>query len=636
MASVSRPAPRAGVHADLRSIAIKVVLGLAAVAIGVVALFDLERTVSSADADLYRMAAARLEITGGNYYVDGIDHKGPLWMFVYHMAFKVSPSLSTYWFVIATMALAVAAATGWGVRKVLGHFDVTPIVARLVGAGTGAYLVLGREEFSWVLYGRNLVMLLTVGALVGVVGLHRPEAKPALRAALAGAAMGLATQSVPTAAAAGLVLTAWVFVIARRLPVRRFAGLPTPFLSWVAGGLAAFVSAPVWFLVKGQGSDYWFWWWTYNRTYRDATGTSTADLVSNGFRGVGEYYIAHPVYAVIVIAFVARFALGRSTLTERGRIVHGITASWWAAELVGLVAAERFFPHYWIVAFLPTMLMLGLLIHAATEQLSLSSLRRVPALAMAAVMVIAIIPRLASGVAVAADFEGTEQHYDHYLADTYGHDSLVHRAVVHVLTEPTDPVYVWGKEGWMVNLIERPPATRFNPRRWLLGQIPGTDTRSDRVVYDWMWEALVEDFEMTPPEVIVQYLDEPVPAGSTLATYLEDFSLVYEDDGTSAETPFALPAVRIWSRSGVLPVTSSCTVVEGSPSVGMVGFRVSANRVETGRALPDDAFDVFTSSTLAYGDDATRRIRRDGAEAIVSGNRILGAVDHLGAPPACS
>lgn len=528
----------------------------------IVALFELERSVAtmrSVDAHILRFGAERIAISGDSFYVAAADHKGPLWIGLYRLAFTVTSDQATYWFVIAAMALAVAVTTGAAVAAALPQGGAPRATSLGGGAAIALFLALGPGQYSDVLYSRNITTLLLSVTFACSASMARARRdRLAARAVVGGLAAGLAAQTVPPEIFTGTALIALGGVVALTRPdvTRRFA-IRLCGYGYTAAVLAG-ISAPVWYVLRGDFGDFWSLWWDYNQRYTDATARSDLEIVVHGIDAAVTHHIPHPLMLVALGGFVSTTVRRRTDLSRAQLAVRVGVLAWWGSSLAGLIAAQRFFEHYWVVAVVPVLAACSL---AVGDLFELLPRRRLAIAAIPLVLLIGTVaPRAALGAELAVGFRGFEAHHERQLVGDTPPDILVQRAVVSAFAGPGEPVLVWSRNGFAQIIVDRPSPTRYTPDWWFTGIVPGA-RRIVPVLPD-VWENFVADMGVDPPRMIVVQHSHAVPDGSPLERMLRDD---YIDIGTMGfrEEPDATFHLR--RDLDAVPATV------GAPAASMIG-----------------------------------------------------------------
>jgi hypothetical protein len=510
--------------------------GLAGVifcAVVVAAAFDLEWTSQGWDAFTQRAVVERVDRLGGTYYTTGTDQKGPLWLASYSVVNHLA-SGAMFWFGLGLAIIALAVLTGLAVAAVIDR--VRPgrrTLAGAAGLATAAYLFVGPEEFSHLLYSRNLVALCFVAALAIVLSAtRRPWTPRAVAGFVAGGALvGLGVQTMPASAGTALVFLLLVLWLGRRSPseVPRVLGLPVPVLVVSAAAAVVFAAVPVWYVLRGAFDDYWQQWWSYNRLYSRATGLTLPGQIRAALSDFASYYGDHPVFAAGLAAFAVDTAARWRRLSAVERAVSLALPAWWLAECFSVAVSQRFFPHYLMLPFVPMAIMVGVVVSRWLDRLP----PRVTALApMVALLVVVAVPgwdRFDAGAEQAGQFDGLDD-LTRWRAEPLPPNRGPLRVMVASLTSPDDYVYIWSKFPHYYSDVERTAASRYIENRWLTGEVFGLPGAHPDYVFPDAWQKWQEDLARTRPPLIVTNVDEPVPPESPLAELLaRDYRLACHD-----------------------------------------------------------------------------------------------------------
>ncbi len=499
---------------------------LVALPIALVAWFRLELTSRGWDAHAQRAVVDRVARLGGTYYTTGSDQKGPLWLGVYSAVYRVTGP-RTFWFGIGVMITVVAALTCVAlvviVDRLVGRRAVTPWLA----VGVFAYLVLGREEYSAVLYSRNLVSCLTAGCFaLALVALDQPGRVRRLTGmTLAGGCLGLAVQTMPSAAFSAIVIGA--FVAWRTVPRPWRWRVPGELVALIGAAVVVFASVFVWYALRGALHEFWQQWYGYNELYSKSTGRTLPEQLGRGVTNFSRYYADRPLLLVGVVVGVVQLVRHRRALRTKVESLRLAMVCWWLAETLSVTVAQRFFSHYFLLTFTPSAVLLVVAIAEPLARLR-PPLR---AAGVAAALLLAAVPcrfGAEEGYETLRDFRGFDELAEQRI-DGRPPASQALRAEVALLTDPQEYVLVWSKFPWFYTDVDRSAATRFIENRWATGEIYGGDTSSE-LILPGTWERLMEDITAVTPPVIVVPDDEPIPRGSPLEAYLADHYVVAIDN----------------------------------------------------------------------------------------------------------
>jgi hypothetical protein len=524
----------------------------------VAAVFAFERTAPGDDAAQYWVMAGRLAATDDPFYVAAVDHKGPLWVWVYRVAYAVGGDQRVFWFVIAAMAVALGALTGWAVHRLVRHATGDGAVATVAALTTTTLLWFGPEPYSQILYSRNITIALTALAAVAVVSaIDGPSRRATWLLIPAGGALGLASTTVLTTVAPTVALAAALAAVGvgRRLAIRRALVL-------VASAAAAFAAVPLWYLARGAGAPFRTYFWDYNRLYAsdDAPliGRMSDAAIELARHHLGHpYLLAGPVAAVVVVGWLFAGGLRGADRPVRAGVV---LAAWWVGEVVSVSAPGRWFGHYWVLLAVPAAALGGLVAatmrtrHAASRHADRPT-RLWIGTALGSVAVVSVlamgVPRAVEGATTAASFDGATAHQAQRW-ETMSPGLSAVRAATAALTEPGEAIYAWTPYAALHVIVDRPAASRFDRRTWQTGEIWGSDGRAE---LPGVWEDLMEDLAVSRPELIIEMLDEPIPADSPLAdlvasryrplfTIEPDYARLHVRDPSGTDRPPAELAAR--------------------------------------------------------------------------------------------
>lgn len=530
----------------------------AAVPAVVAAVFAFERTAPGDDAAQYWVMAGRLASTGDPFYVAAVDHKGPLWVWVYRVAYAVSGDQRIFWFVIAVMAVALGAVTGWAVHRLVRHATGDARVAIASGLTITTLLWFGPEPYSQVLYSRNITIAMTALAAVAVVGaIDDPSRRATWLLIPAGAALGLASTTVLTTAAPTVALAAGLALVGldRRVAIRRSVVLAT-------SAAVAFAAVPLWYIARGAGAPFRTYFWDYNRLYASDDASSIARLAEAGAELTRQHLVhphllAGPVAVLVVAAWLVQRGFRHA---DRAVRVGVVLACWWAGEVVSVSAPGRWFGHYWVLVAVPAAALGGLVIATTRTRYARSGGADRPArprlaAALGSVAVLAVFataaPRAVEGVTTAASFDGLAAHQAQRW-ETMSPGLSAVRAATAALTEPGEAIYAWTPFAAIHVIVDRPAASRFDRRTWQTGEIWGSDERAE---LPGVWDDLMNDLAVSRPDLIIEMLDEPIPGDSPLAALVASeyrsvftiepgYARLYLRDPSDPDQPPAVLAAR--------------------------------------------------------------------------------------------
>lgn len=501
------------------------------VAIGALATwFFVERRSGDYDPQYARDIAERTLRMGGSYYSNGIHNKGPLEIWIPSMVRRLF-GFDAFWFGIALVIMAVAVIAGWAGARVVRALDGPGWLAWAAGACIVVHFTISGTDYAGVLYSRNMTVGAFALALVALLGgrassedLVEPTAWSRRRdlaaAAVAGAAIGLAVQTLVSSAIVGVCLCVYALVGEGRCgwgarSVRR---------GWVVVAAAAvvFVSAPLYYRIFGPWDDFWGGWWVYPRYMSESTGRSLANQIGLGWHNFYEYSRSHAPAVGAIVAFVAAGVARRGRLTRRQRHLHVVLVAWWLGAWAEIVVAQRYSSHYYSVVAFPTALMIaGVAVHIVAilreANYTVRSGLLVPHVAVAVSLVWAGTTPMREGLQAARSFPGVHALATQRAQGRAGETRAV-QAVLELTSRPDDPVQVWTERPWWYLIFRRVSATRFIWKSFLMGETYLGRTSEDYVL-PGSWERWARDIERADPHVYLVDRDSPLP-GTTPADEL--------------------------------------------------------------------------------------------------------------------
>ena len=557
------------------------IAAVAAVAIlAVVACFRLESTARGmVDAQTLKAWSVRTHELGVSSYTGTGNQRGPLWVAFYLAGLHLSNGTG-FWFAMAALLIVTAAVTAAAAAMAVRDFTGTSSAAAAIGTATFAYLTLGPEEFSLALLSRNISAMFTVVSFAALwFGLRGPSGRRRCRPLLfSGAALGLAIQTMPTtalpAAVFGVSLLAWCGLLERS---RR--DVVVAVVQWGAAVIAGFATAPIYYAIRGDFSNFWNLYWGYNKIYASATPASVSTKVHVAVDTLSRYYAEHAVFVAVVLAYVALVVAQWRRQDPGWRLFTMTLAGWWIAEIGSVIAGQRYFGHHYILPLIPTVIMGGVVLDTALRDAEESLHRAVALLAIAAVCLGAGSGGFRFGWHRAAVFRGLDRNAEwHFLA--LPSDRRAQRALVEAITTRRDHLQAWSHWTGFYDELDRPPATRYNALTWFIGFVYGRPEPDPRFILPGTFERWHEDMRRTPPRLFlvavgVFKVTVPEPSGE-VKKFLDDgytalFSgfegTMYVDNGL-AHSLQALLARRDGGQPLVVPLAPRAS---DSGALGLVG-----------------------------------------------------------------
>jgi hypothetical protein len=504
---------------DLWVMASLAVVGAVVVA---VAFFRLESTARGlVDDQTLKAWAVRTHELGVSTYTGSGNQRGPLWVAFYLAALHVTDGVG-YWFVIAGILVAMAAVTAGAIAVIVRDVTGSRSAAAATAVATFAYLVLGPEEFSQGLLSRNISAMFTA---LSFAALWRalpsvPRRRGLLLLAVSGASLGLAVQTMPTtafpAAVFGLTVFAWGALILR---TRRDVLVGAA--SWGGALIAGFATAPIYYWLRGDFSNFWNLYWGYNKIYAGATAAPLGTQLRTAADTFGRYYAQHGVFVAVIVAFLALSAVSWRGNDGQRRLFELTLVGWWLAEVGSVIAGQRYFGHHFILPFVPMAVMGGIVLAFALRHARAALRRSVPVLAALTVCLGAGNGGFRVGLHQATAFNGLSRYGEwHFLA--LPPDRRAQRALAEAITTRRDHLQAWSHWTGFYDELDRPPATRYNALTWFIGYVYGRPEPDTRFILPGTFERWHEDMRRTPPRLFlvavgIFKISVPEPAGEVRA-----------------------------------------------------------------------------------------------------------------------
>ncbi len=460
---------------------------------------------------------------GGTFYENGLVNKGPLEPMVYRLAAAVT-SWDGFWYAISAIVLVISGVLGWAASAATRFFGGHRMLGLAVGIGVFFHFALGKADYAGVLYSRNMIIGLYGGAfLIGISARWWLPGRARWASAAVGVLLGLGIQTlfVGTVAAIGVGLVSLSAIesvddddeyrASRRI------------LFWTP--VLAFVSAPLYYAIRGRFEEFWSSYWTYNVYQNVATGRSLANQLVYGRDVALRYYRAWPLSLLIVVAFVAlTLALWRS-MSRRERFVHLALTIWFVGAWAELVAGQRYSSHYFSILALPTALMAATTIGhlyrlVAATRGEFRSAAAWPLLAGLLAIASGGGGHLTLGLEAASSYSSVHATAEARATTQPGAQRTV-RAVLDLVSRPDDPLLAWTEYPWTYLQYHRVAATRWIWKSFMLGQIYLGRSSPDYVLpRTWQWFA--NDMAEAHPAVFLEETALPLTEGTPFATYVHN------------------------------------------------------------------------------------------------------------------
>jgi hypothetical protein len=493
-----------------------------------------ELRVQDWDPQYTRTAVERQIEYGGTYYENAIINKGPLEPFVYDAASWVT-SDDGYWLAIAAISTLLSAAIAWAVGWTAFTFGTGRWIALLAALVALIHFSFSPAAYAGVVYVRNLTVVLLAACWVLIFS-DRAWSTRGRRVATTlaiAAIIALAVQSLLTTMISGVVLLVATIVRIRRR-TEPWEALNLTGIGMIAGVLV-FVSAPIWYWLRGAIEEFWTGWWVYSTYLRAATGSDLVSQLQFGWDQIYAYYQVRPLLFGIILATAIATVVGWREWSHTRRLAHVAVLAWWAAAWLELMLTERYSSHYFSVTAVPTAIMAALLLSDAARRLDLSRLHR-HRMAWSA-LVLAVVaylsgPGLPEAFGRALEFRGVGDlaYQRDAQLDGNGRTAL---AVLDLVSSEGDPLLGWTNDPWPYLELERVSATRFIWKSFMVGEIYLAPGGGPEYVLPQTWDWFYEDLAESNPMALAR-VGHPIDPNTPFAELADArFKLVYDGDPVS-------------------------------------------------------------------------------------------------------
>jgi len=399
------------------------------------------------------------------------------------------------------------------------------------GAVVFVHFTLSEADYAGVLYVRNITTALL--ALAWAIALWdrawATRRRSLVAAGVAAVAMGIAVQNLMTTALTATAVSLALLALARTY--RPAEERRTIALVFFGSGAVAFLTAPVWYLLRGSWNEFFSGWFTYARYMSTGTGRSLGAQFSLGWDTFYDYYAHRPLTTVAILAFVAMVVIEWQTTPVKLRIASVGLVAWFAAGWVELVLSQRYSSHYFPVTSLPTALMVAAL--AARVYRLLVAHRgefRTAIVWPLAVVLLAVYlfgaGRITDATRDLSAYTSPQANQARVDAGESG-EKREARAVLDLVSEEWGPILMWTNDPWPYLDYRRVSATRFIWKAFLTGEIYLGRTGPEYVLPD-SWDWFAQDLEQSEPVTYLKSGGGDIPADSPFAKYVADnFSTVY-------------------------------------------------------------------------------------------------------------
>jgi len=446
---------------------------------------------------------------GGTYYQNGITPKGPLEDVAHDIARRLG-GYDGHWYVISIMIAISGALIGAAAARTSLTTGATRVVAFAVAAAVYVHFTLSDAAYAGLLYSRNI--LVTLFAVAWMLTLHdRPWVNPRTRTWVAiatGALLGLGVQTIlPSFIDAAAIGTAALVLVGARVEehdARRKVRVTIAISAFVA-----FISAPVWYLLRGSFPEFWASWWTYASYQSSGIGISTGQEIGRGWHNAYIYYQERPLLFVLLLAFVVLTVVGWPNFGHKVRVTHAALLVWLAGGWFELITGQRYSTHYFVVIAAPTaMIAAALAGHAYTAVANVPRVTRTaitwPLLAvlLSCYLSAGTGERLVSAASITSGFTSAKRGADLTRENQPGPNRSV-QAVLDLVSRDQDPLLLYDDNQFLYDDYRRIPATRFQQRYFLIGSIYLGRTSPKYILHDtWKW--FDEDLRQSNPAAFLE------------------------------------------------------------------------------------------------------------------------------------
>ena len=529
---------------------------------------------------------------GGTFFDNALQDHGPIEPFLYDMAARLG-GRNGAWYVISAMVTLVSIALGFVAARTARITGATHQIGSAVGAAVFVHFTISRSNYAGVLYIRNMTTILLALAWLLLIE-NRVWASPRRRrlgALVFGCLLGLALQSLLSTFAAGVLglvglATVWSRVeMEERLPLAAIMS---------GSALLTFVSAPIYYLIRGDFKEFWGGWVQYGHYMAVGPGHSTMQQLHEGWTTFIGYYEHRPLAWVVLLAFGVTVGAIWSAADLRSRVFHLGLIAWWVAAWVELALSQRFSAEYFVVTSVPTAFM-GAALAGHLWRVALA--KRVPTRALVVLpLVVAILAvNMASqknfdnDVRTAWHFRGANANAT-FVSDNRGGPERTALSVLDLVSHDGDPLLVWTNDPYPYLNLQRVAATRFFYKRFLLGEIYLGRTSTTYVLADtWRWFA--QDLRQTQPVAYMLVNEPSLPSGNPFSDYVEhNFEPVF----TNKELPVSL---RHDVAGQVLRGSATRDWKGRPPELSPSGWKVNGNDARYEQGPSDSSDDQLTLST---------------------------------------
>jgi hypothetical protein len=551
--------------------------------VGGVALIGNRIHAAGNDAVFTQSLVNRAARFGGTYYQNGISPKGPFEDVAHDIALRVG-GYDGHWYVISIMIAISAVVLGAAAAKTAMTTGGNRHVGLAVAVIVFIHFTLSDAPYAGLLYSRNILETLLAAAwfltLEDAAWTARPRVQ--LSAAIAaGALLGFGVQTIlPSLFDAMAIGLAALLLIgprvddeARRGVLRRAAGF---------AAIGAFLSAPVWYLLRGSFAEFWASWWTYARDQNVGIGLSLGQQISRGWHNAYTYYQHRPLVFLMLFAFAVLTFVTWPKLDRKLRIVHLALLGWFAGGWFQLVTGERYSTHYFSVIAVPTaMIGAALAGHAFRAVSEWPRLTRTTvawplvAILLSVYMSSGTAARFIDAASITSGFTSAHRGAELALENQSPTNRSI-QAVLDLVSAARDPLLAYSDNQFIYPDYRRIPATRFQQRYFLIGSIYLGRTSPKYILHNtWNW--FRDDLKQANPAAFLQ--TDPVDSKPFADYVTRHFEKAFTGAAGSVELRDDV------AQSVLNGAATQAWSVPTDPAFGP-GWKVAGNRVRYERNGP--------------------------------------------------
>ena len=447
--------------------------------------------VQNVDPEFMMVLVQRTIHFGGTFYANAVQVHGPVEPFLYDIAARLG-GRNGAWYVVSAMVTFAGIVLGYVAARTARSTGAVREIGVVVGAAVFAHFVISRSDYAGVLYIRNMTTLLLAVAWLLMIEdrVWSSRGRAQFGAVAIGSVLGLTLQSLLSTFAAGVLGLVALGTLWARAEVRD--RMPTAALM-AGSALATFVSAPIYYAIRGDFTEFWSGWVSYGHVLAIAPGHSTATQFRNGWTVFVRYYTHRPLAWAAILTFVVTLGIIWNSVDRLSRIVHLGLIAWWIAAWVELVFSQRYSAEYFVVTSVPTAMMAAAVVGHVWRGWPA---RRVPARALLVVPLAGAVCAVSlsgltsfnNDVRTAWHFRGVNANATAAESNRTGHERTA-LAVLDLVSRDGDPALIWTNNPWSYLNLKRVAAALFY-RSYLLGQVYLGRTSTDYVLpHTWEWFA---------------------------------------------------------------------------------------------------------------------------------------------------